>query len=163
MGPSAHIVASSLAGITVGATLKSVEAGLACALSGIFIDLDHVIDYLRRWKKRRLGISDFFRTDHWGPQGKLFLIFHAWEYLPLLLFLSLIPGFKLISLGLFWGMLLHLIMDHFLNHGHPYTYFLLYRWRRKFDYYSFFSERQHRINQNQSNKISVSAKGTQAR
>ncbi|MBN2384577.1 hypothetical protein JXQ70_17015 [bacterium] len=134
----AHLLGSTVAAVALGSALDSVEAGVTCFLTGVLIDLDHVLDYVQRRRKRKLGFRDFFRTDEWAPQGRLFLIFHAWEYLPLLLVLTFVPGLSEIGLGALCGIGLHLIMDHLNNRGFPYTYFILFRWFHGFKSNCFF-------------------------
>ncbi|MFC1849963.1 hypothetical protein ACFL27_07215 [candidate division CSSED10-310 bacterium] len=139
MKPPAHIVISAGAALLVGQGFQSTGAGWACFFSGVFIDIDHLFDYLLRSPHRKLSVRDFFHPDQWGPDGKLYLIFHGWEYLPLLLLASLIPGITEIAWGIFIGVFIHLILDHIHNNGHPLTYFVIYRWKSAFHFHRLFN------------------------
>lgn len=138
MRPPAHLAVSTVSGILSYVAFDSFEVGASCFLSGILIDVDHVFDYLTRIKIRTLSVSDFFHTELWGPQGKLRLVFHAWEYIPLLFLMFLWPDLREISTGLIIGMALHLVLDHLYNKGHPLTYSIIFRWLNNFDFNCFF-------------------------
>ena len=56
-----HISISSAAGAGLYIATKSPVAAAAAVFSGIFIDLDHLIDYFAH-AGFRLDIVDFFRT-----------------------------------------------------------------------------------------------------
>lgn len=138
MRPPAHIISSTIAALVVETSTHSTEAALATLISGIFIDIDHLFDYFLRYSKRKLGFRDFFLTHQWGPQGKLYLVFHCWEYLPILIILTFISKYHFLFLGIFWGVLIHLLLDHLNNKGHTLTYFLFFRWKSNFKYTCFF-------------------------
>jgi hypothetical protein len=138
--PPAHIISSTAAALVLGGISGSPEMGVACLFSGILIDLDHVLDYLNRRGIRELGLRDFLRTTAWGPQGKLFLVLHAWEYLALILLASLVGAWRPWALGIFCGVALHLVLDQIYNHAHPLTYFMCYRLKCRFVYTCFFED-----------------------
>lgn len=126
MRPLAHVVGSLASGCVTGFASASIETGVACFFSGILIDVDHIIDYYNR--PRHHSFHDFMKTTAWGPQGRLYLFLHAWEYLPLIMLLSLYGPLQTIARGVFWGILVHLVMDQYYNRAHPLTYFILFRW-----------------------------------
>ncbi|UCG35409.1 MAG: hypothetical protein JSW17_01005 [Candidatus Omnitrophota bacterium] len=95
---------------------------------GIFIDLDHFLDYLLYFK--RFNLKQFLITPY-GESKKAYILLHSWE----LVFILLITGFifKYIHvLVLGFGMALHLLVDT-LQRGSFLLYCLAYRFRHKFD------------------------------
>ena len=73
---------------------------------------------------------DFFEYD---KTPKMYLWFHAWEYLWVLWLLI-----YFFQLGIFWigfaiGLTVHLVCDNFANPIRPLGYFLIYRLRHGFD------------------------------
>lgn len=100
------------------------------ALGGIFIDLDHLVDYFLFYKDI-FSIKNFFKGSCLKESGKIYLFLHSWEIVIVLLIASLI----LKSGGLFIfssGLCLHLSVDNLLRRK-PLLYFLSHRFARKFD------------------------------
>lgn len=124
-----HIIISFAASTLIYFSWRSFSAALVSFFSGVFIDLDHLLDYLLKYKK--LNLRHFFAV--FEPQRSGFDTY----YLPLHSF-ELIIIFWLIvykfSLGLFWsafalGMTQHMAADFLKNrHLKAYFYFLLCRW-----------------------------------
>lgn len=110
-------------------------------LGGFFIDLDHLIEYF-------LAYGTNFHFDYFltGMQflelGKAYVLFHAWEYIPLLLFFRYkIQKSSLrkkdivaaIILALTLGMTSHLVFDQLDNNVNKGGYFLIYRFLHNFN------------------------------
>ncbi len=97
----------------------------------MLLDLDHLADYLcfrRRW----LGIRDFFTVAHQTLWPRLVLALHSWELLA-------VAGVGLgLALGPAWagclvaGWAWHLAFDQLGNPVRPLFYFLAYRASRGF-------------------------------
>ena len=66
MGPIGHAVVSSAVGGGVWAGTGSIEAGAATVGVGVMMDVDHLFDYYQRFAK--------------GKDGKIYVLFHGWEY-----------------------------------------------------------------------------------
>jgi hypothetical protein len=124
---SIHFILAILAGGIVykiwGRLYISLIAGL---IGGVLIDLDHFIDYY-------IAFGPNFRLDHilsgfeFLKNEKIYLFFHAWEYVALLMALAFFlknKKVKSIFLGLALGILLHLAVDIYVN-GLPYNSYLL--------------------------------------
>jgi len=94
-----------------------------CILGSIFIDLDHFIDYFIYYGFK-LDLKKFF-THKYVTSGKVYIVFHSWELILILLMFS----FKISWLVPFAaGMTVHLLIDQFISHtGKPLFYFLTYR------------------------------------
>ncbi len=103
--------------------------GLIFILGGIFIDLDHLIDYFLFFKNR-FNPADFFKLN-FIKSGKVYVFFHSWEINFLLFIFGLgIKSSPLLILTL--GMSVHLIIDN-LQRKNLFFYFLIYRIIKKFD------------------------------
>lgn len=105
-----------------------VSAGIFI-LGGIFIDLDHLIDYFL-FTKNKFILSDFLNIRY-VKSGKVYLFLHSWE----LIFgiLALVAIFNSHGLYiLFLGMSLHLLIDN-VQRKNPLAYFLIYRFIQKFN------------------------------
>jgi hypothetical protein len=128
-----HIAAS--AGISLGlqATMHSWPASLGCFLSGVLIDLDHYLDYCLILKKFPYRYKDLFDFCMYNKDSKLYLLFHAYEYL-FVLWLS-IYFFHLgkIWLGVTIGLTAHLFLDQLSNPIKPLFYFLTFRAQNHFE------------------------------
>lgn len=131
MKPPLHIAASAAISFVVYLYFKSVSCAIISFLSGILIDLDHILDFCLGYGIKRYNL--FFKKIYAVDLKKLILFFHSYEIV-ILLWL----GIAIIPLGKYWisftvGLTQHLLFDQFIN---PITfrgYFLLYRIYHKFD------------------------------
>lgn len=127
-----HVIVS--AGLSVGlyASTHSLPASMLCLLSGVLIDLDHVLEYYidqKKWPKNYKELTDFC-NDYQGE--KAYLVFHAYEYL---ITLWAIIGFfqlNVLWVGFALGITVHVLCDQFTNPIRPLFYFLAYRIIKKF-------------------------------
>jgi len=98
---------------------------LTCLLSGIFIDVDHLVDYYVSHGKFTLSITELSNemdTDMY------ICPLHSWEFLTLLFLFSLRFNFLV---GAVWGVLTHIIADMITNPIHFRNVFLVVRMRKK--------------------------------
>ena len=128
-----HVIISTVLTTMFTIWFKSWSGGLACFLSGIFIDLDHNLDYLI-WK-RKLPISyrkliDFLKDDH---DAKLYLFLHSYELLAALWFCIFYLDLNELWLGMAVGLTVHMACDEYYNPLRPLAYFLTYRFSRGFN------------------------------
>ena len=127
MLPTSHVIISAGLSYCFYKYSGSPSATTACFLSGIFIDLDHHLEYLIAKGKIPFSLKKLMHFFEYDPFPKVYLWFHAWEYLCVLWFLI-----YLLDLGIFWvgfalGLTVHLICDNFVNPIRPLGYFLIYR------------------------------------
>lgn len=131
MKTTAHLYTSAAAGCAVYAFTGSRTAGLACLLSGVLLDVDHLLDY---WllSGERFTLKGFFAWCYELKWKKIYLALHSYElYLALLLAARLFPGPALT--GVLIGTGLHLLMDQAGNTAlHKWFYFLTFRYRSGF-------------------------------
>jgi hypothetical protein len=134
MRPSHHAIIS--AGLSAGLWLwlQSLPAAVACFLSGIFIDVDHYLDYwlVKKefpWEYRKL--SEYCRLRLFD---KVYLVFHAHEWLVILWICIYVFDLNAVWLGLALGLTVHLIADVLCNPISPIGYSITYRIMNKFDW-----------------------------
>ena len=122
-----HIILSTITSVGFAYLSHSSSATVACFLSGIFIDLDHLIDYYDAKKKITFSYHQLKEWCILNKEGRLFLFLHSYELF--LIFWVLIYYFNLGVnwVGLMTGMTVHLIADQFSNPLKPLSYFLVYR------------------------------------
>ncbi len=133
MAPSHHVTVSVGSGVILGLLLRSWVAGLCCCLMGIFIDLDHFIDF---WINRgfSLSVGEFLDFCYYGTSPTFYDILHGYEYILLYLWLTTIPSLHYVGWGLTVGCALHLLSDQLFNrHLNRWTYFLSFRLFHGFD------------------------------
>jgi len=101
---------------------------------GVFIDVDHVIDYVvyeRRLPKSARQFIEYFTVRH--EYRKVIILFHGFEWM------ALLWGLAWAVWPAPWGVVValsysqHLVLDRITNrHLHPLCYFFFFRWRCHF-------------------------------
>jgi len=112
---------------------RSWELATACFLSGIFIDLDHVIDFFILFG-RPFTIKRFFHVFYGCRFDRIYLFFHAWEWLIILFAASWLTGWNPWLTGALIGVGHHMVLDLFNNGGYFRSYFIIWRWKNQFDF-----------------------------
>jgi len=133
MKPTSHAVISGVLGLAVAFWVNSLMAGVCCFFSGIFIDLDHVIDYFLSKKKFPSNYQDLKKYCDLDKSGKLYLFFHSIEIWIIFLFLGKYFDSGFIFVGVFWGAAIHLLCDQVANPLRPFGYFIFFRIGRSFE------------------------------
>jgi len=136
MRPSWHILSSFILGIIVFYFSKSLVSGLLVLLSGVFIDLDHLIDFWASAPKNPFSIRQFYHMDKYlESKGDYytFIFLHSWELMIVLTILAIVYN-NVYIIAVTLGILLHFVLDTFNleKTDHPFTYFLIYRAFKKF-------------------------------
>ena len=110
---------------------KSFLYSLVCFLAGILVDVDHFFDYVRctGWN---LDIKHFFHVMYGARYKHLTILFHAYEYSVLIVFLIIVTGGNLLVVAVGIGYMQHLIFDQFTNPVKPLAYFIAYRLKHGF-------------------------------
>ena len=106
-------------------------SAVACCIAGIFLDLDHIIDYLYH-SNFKFTVKGFFHTCEGYRLKRFFLFLHSYEILILLWLIFLLRGRDRILLGVNIGYTAHLITDQFANATLPFTYFFTFRLLKAF-------------------------------
>ena len=112
---------------------KSWGLATACLISGIFIDLDHLIDYVREtgWPFK---IKSFFQFCHKCQFRQIFLIWHGWEWVVLFGIAAWLTDWNPWITGTLIGLGLHIVLDTFYNGSNVLSYSLIWRWRKNFEF-----------------------------
>lgn len=120
-----------LAGLGIAAGAPP-EVAAASFLAGVFIDVDHWIDY---WLMRRLDldVQAFFAYFRRPNQSRIFIPLHGYELLALWWTIALAGGLGPWAIGVAAGCSLHLALDQLTNPVHPLGYFLAYRVAVRFE------------------------------
>ncbi len=131
-----HFVVALLTGYICGRIFKNIYLGIfAGLLGGFFIDLDHVIEYLLVFGIN-FNLSYFLDSRQFLVSDKIRLVFHAWEYFPLLLvlawFMKKHQKLKNFLITLACAGLIHLFSDVIINQYPFRHYSIIYRY-----YYDF--------------------------
>lgn len=132
-----HIALSLLAGLIIFLVWRKFWLAIIPTLiSGVAVDFDHLIDYL-------LAFGWHFRLDYFerGYQflksDKIYILFHAWEYVIIFVVLAVIFRnnlTKTIFFSLALGLFFHLGADCLLNEGmRPQAYSIVYRIENNFN------------------------------
>lgn len=134
MKPRGHIIASTAVSGMLYWFTGNRELAFSSFVAGIFFDVDHFFDYYMRFRFRKFCISHFLESFKGKNYGKIFVLFHGWEILALLLAASWLSGWNPYLLGVFIGTTHHMAFDQIFNKGSFHSYFLLYRIFNSFDF-----------------------------
>lgn len=131
-----HLALAVLAGFLIGRHYNKVKLGLiAGVLGGFLIDFDHVLEYFFVFGLH-FNFYQFLQGQQFLASNRIFLIFHAWEYIPLLLGLAWLlrrrRGVYVFLLALTLGGTVHLATDCLVNKFPPQNYSIIYRWSVNF-------------------------------
>lgn len=111
------------------AITNSWQAAVATFISGVFIDIDHIFDFLV-FSGERYSIQNFNSWCYEMRWTKITLIFHSYELFILLGFIAYYTRSKA-TLGILCGAVIHVLLDQFSNLKYfklsPWFYFITYR------------------------------------
>jgi hypothetical protein len=132
-----HFSLAILIGYLLGRHFKKVGLGVLFGfLGGFLIDLDHVLEYFFVYGPH-FNLIYFLEGRQFMISDKIRLVFHAWEYLPLLLLLALIfkkyQTVRVAIITLALAASVHLLTDSFLNRYPVQYYALSYRHENNFE------------------------------
>lgn len=121
-----HLAISAGVSAVVWFLFQSMTATIACFLTGILLDIDHIIDYVANygWKIR---IKHLFQAFEYEVFENIFVFLHSWEFVAIYLALLWLIDWKPVALGAGIGIFAHLLVDHLFNDHSPLGYFLSYR------------------------------------
>jgi len=134
MKPGYHIAFSTILSGILYMVTKSWGMTAACFISGILIDLDHVLDFLiiYGWP---FTLKRFFQVFYHELKFKqIYLLFHAWEWMILLFVSAWMTSWNPWFIGMFIGVGHHMVLDYINNGGYLWSYSLICRWRNNFDF-----------------------------
>jgi len=99
---------------------------------GVFIDLDHWLDYWLNIKKIDFDVKEFFRKCNNYELDHFYVLLHSWEILPLFVMLLIISNYNPWIIGVSIGFVEHLILDTLYNDVKLAAYFFTNRFKHGF-------------------------------
>ena len=110
MRPHTHIIISAASSAALYTVLRSKAVAVGCFLTGVFIDIDHLLDYFMTYRKfSSLGIM--YRRLSENRLHAFYLILHSYEFIFLLWVYVLRWNPNAWLIGIAWGATTHLICD----------------------------------------------------
>ena len=127
-----HITASLIISAFLFAISKSWIIFTSSLISGVLIDIDHVLDYFCEFRKR-FNVKEFFDV-HYNRKVLFFMvIFHSWELLALLSICAFLMSWNPWIVGTIIGFTQHIILDHIFNaKAKRLKYFFFWRLKKGF-------------------------------
>ncbi len=141
MRVTVHAGTSLVGGLALGLLSGSWLAAGCSVLSGVFLDLDHLVEYgLAR--RAHPSVRDFSKFWREYPEPRVFLWLHSGELL--LVFAGAAWGgiAPAVTGGLAFGLAHHLLLDQLGNGVRWGGYFLLFRWALGFQTRRLFNSRR---------------------
>ena len=126
-----HVIVSLTFSAFLFVITKSWVIFTASFISGVLIDLDHVLDYL--WEPGMcFRVKEFFDIHYNDKLTFHLVIFHSWELLfPLNIYVFLLSG-NLWIMGITIGFTQHVILDQIFNKPPKWNYFFFWRLKHNF-------------------------------
>lgn len=137
-----HIVISIGVSALVWAIFRSSTAALACFLTGVFMDIDHLIDYAVNYGLR-FKVKHFFDAFEYEAFENIFVFLHSWEFIVIYLAILWLIDWKPVAIGAVTGILVHLLLDHFFNDHSRFAYFISYRLFHRFSAKHFYGDKEY--------------------
>jgi len=131
-----HFILAILVGWLLGSYFKQAWLGLITGFFGGFlIDLDHVLEYFLFFGLN-FNLSHFLEGWQFLLSDKIYLWFHAWEYVPILLIMAWMlkkyQVLKIIFITLALASGIHLLSDVLINQYPLSHYSIIYRAQENF-------------------------------
>lgn len=131
-----HVVTALLAGAAVWRIWKKPLASFAGGLlGGVLIDLDHFFDYFLTFGFH-FKLAYFTRGAQFLKSDRILVLFHAWEYVPILIAVALVLRNRIAKsffLALALGAFVHLCSDVRIDGMPVRSYSIIYRVEKHFD------------------------------
>lgn len=147
---SIHFTVAVLGGYLLGRYFKKPILGvIAGFMGGVLIDLDHVIEYFIIFGLN-FNLSNFLNGYQFLVSDKIYLIFHGYELVVLLLILAYLlrkkTSLKIFIIILSISGFIHLVSDSVINNYPPKNYTYTYRAMNDFSAKNLLNESQYQKN-----------------
>jgi len=133
--PQVHIAVSAGISIILYWVFRSAWAAWSNLLVGVMLDVDHLVEYYRA-RGFTLNPIKIYRFCGFASQGvwppRVFFWLHAYEYLLLLALVAHAVHYHPAAVGALVGMAQHMFLDQIGNKVGPFSYFLIYRFCKRF-------------------------------
>ena len=100
-------------------------------ISGVLIDLDHILDYFMAYGIN-IRIKQFFEVCHNLKIPRVRLIFHSWELLFLLSICAFVMRWNPWIVGTVVGFTQHIVLDQIFNKSNKLSYSFYWRLKKGF-------------------------------
>ena len=132
-----HAASSLIVSAALYALFKSWPLTACSFIAGVFVDVDHLVDYVAEHGARPdLGL--FFRTCYDRKLKRAILLFHGWEWLILCGVGAWASGWNPWITGTALGFGQHMLLDQLSNGPSTLGYSFLWRLSVKFDHQTAF-------------------------
>jgi hypothetical protein len=121
-----HVAASVIASAATCAASQSATMAAVTLVSGIFIDADHLLDYIVLYRPP-YSIRQLTDIYYNNSLTHIFLLLHSWELIGILAIAAMALHWHPVVTGLLIGMGHHLLIDQIFNAPYPLGYFLTFR------------------------------------
>jgi hypothetical protein len=118
---------------------RSTGLALGSFCTGVFIDLDHWVDYFRDYGFPK-SLGHFFDAAYDRTYSQAHLPLHGWEWLAVGAAVTWCTSGNEWVLGALVGWTHHLVADQVMNRPSRWGYSLLYRWKTGFDFKAAFPD-----------------------
>lgn len=132
MKPSIHVAVSFSVGVALWFFTKSVYAALLCFLSGIFVDFDHIVEFIIHFGRKDFNFRKIYQVCEEMLFDRLYLIFHSAE-IAILFWAAALYTKNIYLLSIAVGYSSHLLLDFIGNPIHAFSYFIIRRFIRGFE------------------------------
>ena len=127
-----HVAVSTIVSSILYLLFKSWSLTIASFLSGIFLDIDHYIDYVFECGSP-FQMKKFFYYINEEKLKKIYLIFHGWEWSIVLIIIGWMLDWNHWIVGVMIGYGHHMVLDALFNTNWPISgYSLSWRWKKNF-------------------------------
>lgn len=132
MKPVHHTLASLAFSSATYAATRSPWLAVANFTAGVFIDIDHIPEFLVHRIRKQKPI-DFLREEMHLQADKFILPLHGFDLITLLFLVFHLTGYGQWAWVVYIGFFQHLLLDTLYNPVYsPFSYFLIYRALNKF-------------------------------
>ena len=132
-----HVALSAAFAGILFAAFRSWEMAVASLFPGIFLDIDHVADFLVQ-RRDRFTIRRFLEVIYGREYPKCYIALHGWEWLCLFGLAVWATGANPWLLGLYVGWAQHMVADQLFNNAKWWSYFFLGRMKHRFEHLAAF-------------------------
>jgi hypothetical protein len=137
MRPQYHVTYSILIAGVLYLFFKSWSMALSCFISGIFIDLDHIYDYVKEFGFP-FKVKNFIHAVFNHDIPTVTLILHSWELVVLIGVITWFMNWNMWMTGILIGFGHHLILDKLNNGERLRAYSFIWRWKHNFEFEKIF-------------------------
>jgi membrane-bound metal-dependent hydrolase YbcI (DUF457 family) len=128
-----HVTITTVLSLLLGFFWKNYLGVVLFWLGGIFIDVDHYLDYIRETGDIRISLRRMEELFLNLKEKKFYGLFHSYELIIIGLFLNFFYIKNECLYGLLAGLASHITLDALFNPVRAKFYFFLYRLNHSFE------------------------------